>query len=102
MSKKVFSGERQNLPQLAKDVEEWLRQQGFETQSGASPGAFLIQARKKSIWRSLLGNNQSIDVRVEGTPEKYSIDVDAATWFRNLAECGVKAFVVAVVYAPLT
>lgn len=44
MSKKVFIGEKPNLPQLVKDVEQWLRQEGFEVQSGGGDGHFLIQA----------------------------------------------------------
>jgi hypothetical protein len=96
MAKKAFTGERQNLPQLAKDVEEWLRQQGFEVQSGAGQNSYLIQARKKSTWRSLLGNNQSIDVKIDGTPQSYSIDVDAGQWVKNLADSGPAAIVAAL------
>lgn len=96
MTKKVFTGERQNLPQLAQDVEDWLRQQGFEVQSGSSDGKFLIQARKKSTWRSLLGNNQTIDVKIEGTPENYSLDLDAGQWVKNLTDSGPAAIVAAL------
>jgi len=96
MTKKVFTGERQNLPQLAQDVEGWLREQGFEVQSGTGDGKFLIQARKQSTWRSLLGNNQTIDVKIEGTPENYSIDLDAGQWVKNLADSGGAGIVAAI------
>lgn len=96
MAKKVFTGEKQNLPQLAKDVEEWLRQQGFEVQSGTGDGKFLIQARKKSTLRSLLGNNQTIDVKIEGTPENYCIDLDAGQWVKNLSDSGGAGIVAAL------
>lgn len=96
MSKKVFTGEKQNFPQLAKDVEGWLRQEGFEVQSGGGDGNFLVQARKQSTWRSLLGNNQSIDVKIAGTPENYTIDVDAGAWVKNLADSGGAGIVAAL------
>ena len=96
MTKKVFTGERQKLHQLAKDVEEWLREQGFEVQSGTGDGKFLIQARKQSTWRSLVGNNQTIDVKIEGTPERYSIDLDAGAWVKNLADSGGAGIVAAL------
>lgn len=96
MSKKVFTGEKQNLAQLAKDVEEWLRNEGFEVQSGAGDGNHLVQARKRSTWRSLLGNNQTIDVWIVGTPENYSIDVNAGSWVKNLGDSGGAGIVAAI------
>ena len=96
MTKKLFTGERQNLPQLAEDVAAWLRQQGFEVQSGSGPNAHLVQARKQSTLRSLLGNNQSIDVKIEGTPDNYTIDVDAGQWVKNLKGSGPSAVVAAL------
>lgn len=96
MSKKVFTGENQNLPQLAKDVEDWLRQQGFEVQAAGGDGTFLVQARKQSTWRSLLGNNQSINVKIEGMPENYSIDLDAGEWVKNLTDSGGAGIVAAL------
>lgn len=96
MTKKVFTGEKQNLPRLARDVEDWLQQQGFEVQSAGGDGTFLVQARKKSTLRSLLGNNQTIDVKIEGTPENYSIDVDAGQWMKNLADSGGAGIVAAL------
>lgn len=96
MSKKVFTGEQQNRHQLAQDVEVWLRQEGFETQFGGGDGTFLVQARKQSTWRSLLGNNQSINVRIEGMPENYAIDVDAGQWMKNLTDSGGAGIVAAL------
>jgi len=96
MAKKVFTGERQNLVQLAQDVETWLRQQGFETQFGGGDDTFLVQARKQSTWRSLLGNNQSINVKIEGASENYSIDLDAGQWVKNLADSGGAGIVAAL------
>ena len=96
MAKKEFLGEKQNLAQLANDVEQWLRQQGFEAQSGDGDGKYLIQARKQSTWRSLLGNNQAINVRIDGAPEKYTIEVDAGAWMKNLAESGGAGIVAAL------
>jgi hypothetical protein len=96
MTKKLFTGEKQNLAHLAKDVEDWLRQQGFETQFGGGDGTFLVQARKQSTWRSLLGNNQTIDVRIEGRPESYSIDLDAGQWVKNLTDSGGAGIVAAL------
>jgi Zn finger protein HypA/HybF involved in hydrogenase expression len=97
MTKKLFTGEKMNLPVIVKDVEEWFRQQGFEVQSGAGPGSYLVQARKVSTWRSILGNNQTLDVKIEGTPENFSIDLDAGTWVKNLTASGPAAIAAAFV-----
>lgn len=88
MTKKVFAGWGVPAGKVAGSVEDWFRKKGYEAQAAGAEGRYVVQARKTSTWRTLLGNSQSMVVQVESTPAGLAAEFGAGTWAKNLKESG--------------
>jgi hypothetical protein len=89
MSSKTFTGESQDLGLLADEVKTWFKGSGFEVQAADNQGVHVIQARKTSGVRTLLGTNQAFNVKIEGTPACYVVEVGTGKWAENLTGAGL-------------
>jgi len=91
MSKRNFSGENRDLPQLATSAKFWFQENGYDTQiaDNGSQGPWLIQARKTSGMRTFLGTNQAFTIKIDGTPQEYNVEVTIGKWVDNLAGAGM-------------
>src|SRR5260370_24011776 len=89
MSEKTFPAVNLDLKQLAADLKAWFVANGFEVQSADNPDVHLIQARKTSGLRTLLGTNQAFNVKIEGTAGEYTVDIGTGKWVENLTGAGL-------------
>lgn len=89
MSVQTFTGEPQDLAKLAEDVKFWFKQQDYEVQSADNAGAYAIQAKKTSGFRTFTGTNQAFNVKIEGRPEHYTVEIGTGKWTENLAGAGL-------------
>jgi hypothetical protein len=89
MSTKTFTGESQELHLLAEDVKMWFQGSGYEVQAASNDGIHIIQARKTSGVRTFFGTNQAFNVKIEGQPTCYVVEVGTGKWVENLAGSGI-------------
>ena len=89
MSSKTFTGESAELGQLANEIRMWFSGSGYEVQSAHNEGIHVIQARKTSGVRTLLGTNQAFNVKIEGKPSCYVVEVGTGKWTENLTGAGI-------------
>src|SRR4029077_6652105 len=89
MSQKTFPAVNLDLKQLAAELKAWFLANGFEVQSADNDNVHLIQARKTSTVRTLLGTNQAFNVKIEGTDGEYTVDIGTGKWMENLTGAGL-------------
>jgi hypothetical protein len=89
MSTKTYTGETQELHLLAEDVKMWFQGNGYEVQAASNDGIHIVQARKTSGVRTFFGTNQAFNVKIEGKPTCYTVEVGTGKWVENLAGAGI-------------
>lgn len=91
MAKKTYREKNCDLDSLLKDVETWFADQGYETQSNQTTGAWLVQARKTETWRKALGVSRAFNVLIQGQPNEFSVEIGTGEWVTNLTAVGIAA-----------
>ncbi len=89
MSQKTFPAINVDLQQLATELKAWFVGNGFEVQVADNGGVHLLQARKTSGLRTLLGTNQAFNVKIEGTGGEYMVDIGTGKWMENMTGAGL-------------
>jgi len=89
MSQKTFPAVNFDLTQLAAELKAWFVAGGFEVQAADSQGVHLVQARKTSGLRTLLGTNQAFNVKIETAGDEYTVDIGTGKWMENLTGAGL-------------
>jgi hypothetical protein len=89
MSQRTFPSANLDLTQFAADLKAWFMANGFEVQSADNQNVHLIQARKTSGLRTLLGTNQAFNVKIEAGDGAYSVDIGTGKWAENLTGAGL-------------
>ena len=87
------------LEDVAHAVEDFLRtQKRLETEGvNQSETSYFIQARQTDGWKTLLGMDQAIQVRLSVYSDMLTVDVGAGRWVDKLGA----AVVGSIVFAPL-
>ncbi len=80
-----FQGKNRDLAQLAQQIEETLRSQGYKTQSAVAPIGRVIQARKGGILSDIITAERAFTILVTGSPDDFSLRVGIGKLVQNLA-----------------
>ncbi len=94
MATRTFTGDPVDLAQLAQDAKLWFMNGDFETQIASEQGTWIIQARKTGVVRTITGTNQAFVVKIEGSPDSFTVDVGTGKWVENLAGAGLASLAV--------
>ncbi|MBI5251284.1 MAG: hypothetical protein HY912_17485 [Desulfomonile tiedjei] len=84
--KKTFKTKSCDAATLAKDIEAWFRDKGYETQSSGKSatwfksGTWLVQARKTEGWRQLAGVSMAFNVTITRKPHEFSVQSGIGDW----------------------
>lgn len=85
-----YVGKNVNISKLAEAIEDFFKEENFQTQIlQISRGAF-IQARKGGIFRSLLAKNGAFTITIYGSPLSFKIRVGVAPWNNSPEESSVE------------
>ena len=86
-----YTGKNTNLNALTATIAKWFQDQKFATQMLQSDieRKWLIQARKKNIWRACTASARELAVVIEGEPNDFTVKVAASKWTNNLASLTV-------------
>lgn len=80
-----------DLEELSKQIVNFLRTDGFITQSSSAPEGIIIQARKEGFLREILAAGRAITIQIAGEPNDFSVEVGIGKWLQNLAVTAVSA-----------
>jgi hypothetical protein len=92
-----FQGKNKDLDQLARDVEQQLKGDGYKTQSIKAPIGNVIQAQKAGVLRGLVDANRAFSILIAGQPNDFSVHIGIGKWLQN---AGV-AVVETIIFSPL-
>lgn len=91
MTKKVYTNKARDLNVLFRDIENWFKELGYQTQTNKTDKSWLLQAAKTEMWRKAVGASRAFNVLIEGEPNDFSVDLSTGEWASNLAAGGVAA-----------
>jgi hypothetical protein len=92
-----FQGKNRDLDQLAQQIEQHLKTDGYKTQSMKAPIGNVIQAQKAGVLRGLVDANRAFSILIAGQPSDFSVHIGIGKWIQNL---GV-AIVESIIFSPL-
>jgi|SRR5208283_3475317 len=92
-----FQGKNWDLDQLAQQIEQQLRTDGYKTQSVKAPIGNVIQAQKAGVLRGLVDANRAFSILISGQPNDFSVHIGIGKWLQN---AGV-AIVESIIFSPL-
>jgi hypothetical protein len=79
-----FQGKNRDLAQLASQIEQQLRTQGYKTQSTKTPLGNIVQAQKAGVLRDIIAADRSFTIAVAGQPNDFSVHIGIGKWMQNL------------------
>ena len=90
---RIYQGKNVNINVLVKDIQDWLEQRGFETQSqkAEDKDIWLLQARKSGFFRTIVAATRAFTIVIEGEPNRFSVRVGISEWITNLTAVGLAA-----------
>jgi hypothetical protein len=92
-----FTGKNRDLDQLAQQIEQQLKIDGYKTQTMKAPIGNVIQAQKAGILRGLVDANRAFSILIAGRPDDFSVHIGIGKWIQNV---GV-AVVESIIFSPL-
>jgi len=86
-----YTDKNVNLSTLTSEIGKWFKERKFAIQMLHSDDEkkWLIQARKKGVWRSCTASSRELAVVIEGEPNDFTINVAPSKWINNLTSLTV-------------
>ena len=80
-----FQNKNRDLAQLAQQIEQRLRSQGYKTQSAVAPLGRVIQVQKGGILSDIITAERAFTILLTGSSDDFSIHVGIGKFVQNLA-----------------
>jgi hypothetical protein len=100
VSEKVlhFQGKNKDLNQLASQISDELKSEGYKVQTGNPPLGIVIQAQKAGILRDIITADRAFTIMITGQPNDFSIRVGIGKWVQNIAVAAAEAVLLSVLF----
>ena len=80
-----YQGKSADLNALKARIEDYLREDGFRTQSTeATPQGAVIQAQKGSFLSAIIAADRALTILIEGEPNDFTVRVGIGKWLEHL------------------
>jgi hypothetical protein len=80
-----FEGKGTDLGALQSHIEEYLKGDGFKTQSSApSDQGVVIQAKKGGFLQGVIDANRALTITIAGTPADFTVRIGIGKWAEHL------------------
>jgi hypothetical protein len=96
-----FQGKNKDLDQLAQQIEQQMKVDGYKTQSTKAPIGNIIQAQKAGILRGIIDADRAFTIVVAGQPNDFSIHIGIGKWIQNLGVMAVEAILLSVLFVAV-
>ncbi|MGC2035608.1 MAG: hypothetical protein WA761_09230 [Thermoplasmata archaeon] len=93
-----FQGKNKDLGQLAQQIEQMMKADGYKTQSAPSPAGQVIQAQKAGILRDIITADRAFTILISGQPNDFTVRVGIGKWIQNLAVAVAEAVLLSVLF----
>ena len=94
MNEIAFKGADVNLKELANEIQNFLRNDGFAKTKIEDDGYgnyFDVQGIKSGWWRTISSSRKAIHVIIEGAPNRFTVNVGVGEWGKNIGVASLTA-----------
>jgi len=93
-----FQNKNKDTAQVAQQIEQQLKAEGYKTQSTVAPLGNIIQAQKAGILRDLVAADRCFTIIVSGQPNDFTVHIGIGKWVQNLAVAAVETLLLSVLF----
>jgi hypothetical protein len=93
-----FQNKGKDPAQVAQQIEQQLKAEGYKTQSTVAPLGNIIQAQKAGILRDLVAADRCFTLVVSGQPDDFTVHIGIGKWVQNIAVVAVEALLLSVLF----
>ena len=104
VSEKVvqFQNKNKDLGQLAQQIEQMLKSDGYKTQlNSGAPVGIVIQAKKAGILRDIITADRAFTIMLTGDPNNFAVHIGIGKWIQNLAVAAAEALLLSVLFLAI-
>ena len=94
-----YQGKNTDLAALKGKIEDYLKGEGFKTQS-SKPSAHgtVIQAQKGGFLTSIISADRALTILIDGEPGNFTVRVGIGRWLRHLGVTAVEALLLSELF----
>ena len=90
-----YTGKTTDLDGLKTKIEDYLKADGFETQTSApSPHGNVIQAKKGGWLRAVVDADRALTIMVDGAPDNFTVRIGIGKWVEHLGIAAVETLLI--------
>ena len=100
VSEKVmhFQSKNKDLAQLADQISQQLKTDGYKVQSTTTPLGQVIQAQKAGILRDIITADRCFTIALSGQPNDFTVHIGIGKWIQNIAVAAAEAILLSVLF----
>jgi hypothetical protein len=97
-----FEGKGTDLSALQSHVEEYLKGDGFKTQTSApSAQGSVIQAKKGGFLAGIIDADRALTITIQGSPGDFTVRVGIGKWIEHIATAAIETLLVSMLFLPV-
>jgi hypothetical protein len=90
-----FQGKGTDLGALQSHIEQYLKTDGFATQtSPPSDHGVVVQAKKGGFLRGVIAADRAMTIMIQGSPEDFTVRIGIGKWLEHLAVAAVETLLI--------
>ncbi|MGA2625656.1 MAG: hypothetical protein ABSF63_01160 [Candidatus Bathyarchaeia archaeon] len=93
-----FQGKNKDLSQLAQQISDSLKSDGYKVQSTTATSGPVIQAQKAGILRDIITAERCFTIAITGTSNDFTIKIGIGKWVQNIAVAAAEALLLSVLF----
>jgi hypothetical protein len=94
-----FQDKHTDLAQLQGQIEDYLKTDGFKTQtSSPSPHGTLIQAKKGGFLSAVIDANRALTILIDGQADDFTVRTGIGKWLEHLGVAAVETLLLSELF----
>lgn len=94
-----FQDKHTDLAQLQGQIEDYLKTDGFKTQtSSPSLHGTLIQAKKGGFLSAVIDANRALTILIDGDPDNFTVRTGIGKWLEHLGVAAVETLLLSELF----
>jgi hypothetical protein len=90
-----FQGKGTDLSALQAHIEDYLKKDGFTTQTSKPSGqGVAIQAKKGGFLRGIVDADRAMTIMISGTPADYTVRIGIGKWLQHLGVAVIETLLI--------
>jgi hypothetical protein len=90
-----YQGKGTDLKALQSHIEEYLKTDGFTTQTSTPSGqGVVIQAKKGGFLRGIVAADRAMTIMVAGSPADFTVRIGIGKWLEHLAVAAIETLLI--------